>query len=268
MSCVFIKVVALTLGLFPTAIVTFSLAGESNVRRVPKNHKTAVSKEVWKMIEGDWIRKDFVQDVQKKRSIFIVMKTKGIGFNSSKLLTFSFVQDFGDYAVIRRAKECWVKSLSRKDNIVNLGVDGAGKKNDFCEDFPQSLRLLSNEPRPGEIEISGIAYVRDSKDWLARAAISGTYRDESGRDFKFSPDGKAQWPEREFRYSVGKRNFEGNQSDYFQVVSKVKPKTGDYYCFRWQDAALLIQPMTFDNKGESSGCASTPVYRLLPSSSQ
>lgn len=215
------------------------------------------------MIEGDWIQRDFVQDVRKNRSIYTVIKTK-----ESKLLTFSFIEDSGQYAVIRRAKECWIESLSRKDEVVNLGVEGAGEKNDFCEDFPKTLRLLDAKSRPDAVEISGIAYVRDSKDWLARAAIAGTYRDENGREFKFDADGKAKWPDREFRYSVGTRNFEGNQSDYFQIKSKATPKPADYYCFRWQDSSLLVQPVKFDEKGESAGCASAPIYRLAPIASK
>ena len=247
-----------------TIVLTIFLACPS-VAAESKKVDNAVSKETWKLIEGSWIRKDFVKDVQKRRSIYAVIKAGGIDFHSSsrKSLTFEFVndKDFGGYSVIRRAKQCWIKSLSRQEGKINLGLDSTDKDG-FCSDFPKSIRLIGKGSQPQEIEMSDAVYVRDTKDRLLRAIIAGSYRDENGHDFNFGHDGNARWPDRKFRYSVANSDFEGMDSDYF--IARTDTNTGQPYCFRWEGNELLIS--TVVSKQGYGSCSPTPIHHLKPSS--
>lgn len=229
--------------------------------------KDAVFQRSWKAIKGDWIRKDFVQDVQKHRSVYAVIKAAGgMDFYSAgrKTLTFSFepLMDEVGYSIIRRAKQCSINALSRQGDKILLDLEDKG---DFCADFPKHIRRIGKAMPAKEIEIDNAAYVRDTEDWLARALIAGKYQDGQGDRFEFGTNGHFQWPDRSGKYSLANENFKGLESDYF-IVSGQGATSAELFCFRWDGTNLLIR--TAETKKvdkdvhEAIRCSDTVLYRL------
>lgn len=230
--------------------------------------KDAVFQQSWKTIKGDWIRKDFVQDVQKRRSVYAVIKAAGgMDFYSAsrKTLIFSFepLMDEVGYSIIRRAKQCPIKALSRQGDKILLDLED---KNDVCADFPKHIRLLGKAwPAAKEIEIDNAAYVRDTEDWLARALIAGEYQDGQGHHFEFRTNGLFQWPNRSGKYSLANENFKGLESDYF-IIAGQGATPAEPFCFHWDGTSLLIR--TAETKKvdkdvrEAIRCSDTVLYRL------
>ncbi|OGR82586.1 MAG: hypothetical protein A3J74_07125 [Elusimicrobia bacterium RIFCSPHIGHO2_02_FULL_57_9] len=227
-----------------------------------------ISQEAWEILEGDWIRRDFVDEVQENRSIYLAVKESEMDFNTDarKALTFSFYRQLNEYGITRPNRTCWVESAGLKGNKIELGIAQAEDLSHYCAGFPQSIKLVGTGPRRQGLKMLWVLYVHDTKDWLTRATISGFYRDENNKPFNFTPDGKAQWPGRNFQYSVAKGNFAGFESDYFTVGVGTRPKAGDVYCFNWQEQRLLIRPAVADAAGYGASCASNPIHNLKPDS--
>ncbi|MBI4679344.1 MAG: hypothetical protein HY748_17350 [Elusimicrobia bacterium] len=238
-------------GILALALGTGAAAGETYA--VPK--KSPASARAWNLIKGDWIKKDFVEAVRRRRSVLAAVKAAGgMAFDTQeqKTLTFQFYDEYESRWVHRRAKALEVDVIGVDGDVIKLKIDD--------DDFPKSARVLKKGKVAQEIELSGAVYVRETKAWLAKAVIAGDYRDEKGEAFSFGADGRASWPGRKFRYAVATQDFEGMENDYFKVLTSPPAAKLEAFCFRWEGESLAILPVV--PKEGFGACGSRPVHRL------
>jgi hypothetical protein len=93
-------------------------------------------------------------------------------------------------------------------------------------------------------------YVGDEQHILIGKLLAGTYTDARGRKYVFGADGKAQFPDRAFRFEILTNVLD---EEWDQIVEHTGEKEGDrnFLAFAWRGTALFLYPC---RDGDSAGC--------------
>ncbi len=84
--------------------------------------------------------------------------------------------------------------------------------------------------------------------------LAGKYHDSSGRQYTFSVDGRAVWPDRKFKYEVG-LDYAFQEPDYLINLSEFDSAKMGWvaYAFRWQGDTLLLYHEMPQNPDDPEG---------------
>lgn len=84
--------------------------------------------------------------------------------------------------------------------------------------------------------------------YLNKKVLAGAYRDDRGRAWTFTPDGKAVWPNASFGYEV---SIDDSEADCDYIAHPQKDEVGGYkrYGFLWRKGHLRLFSITYPKDG-------------------
>jgi len=110
----------------------------------------------------------------------------------------------------------------------------------------------------GELQLTFVRVEPTVEDYINRVCLAGTYTDEKGREFVFTDDQTALWPERSFDYHIGLDHVI-TKCDYIYSVGE------RFYSFAWENGKLLISNVHPNKEFEEQLIPDdTPLYVLTP----
>jgi len=210
-------------------------------------------------LQGEWLSKTYIKNLNKTRSPMKAVGGYPTAFKISKNKDFyQWVQIYGFHESIHRE----IYNLIRidKGNYYVIKHDrGMQGENDkfFIKDgeFINEITWIIEE-KGTKKTLSFVKMKKDIEYFVNKIVLVGDYVDMEGQNFIFDESGKAQWPNKSFKYQIN-LDYQEVTCDSFTVVDE---KHIMEYGFKWEDGKLLI----FNLTEEALYCDKEPWVVLRP----
>ena len=200
-------------------------------------------------IDGHWVRKKYLDSLRSTRSPFTeAPESVSISAKNNRLYWTNYHE--GSWRRILR--------IEPSDNAYVLVV---GQWEVESPAPNETLRVPFKPARDQAGKIVSIAFLDDSlarskgesfirlplplEEYANELLLVGRYVDRKGKQYSFSKEGIASWPDRSFSYALSLDSSEAG-CDYFQTDDPKEPGHRKRYGFKWNGDRLDLFAIVYD----------------------
>lgn len=216
-------------------------------------------------IDGQWVRKKYLDSLRSTRSQFAEQpENVSISAKNNRLNWTTYHES------------SWRRIL-RIEPSANAYVLVVGQWEVESPAPSETLRVPFKPAMNHEGKIASIEFLDDSlvsskrepfirlavplKEYANELLLVGRYVDRKGKQYSFSKEGVASWPDKSFLYELPLDSSEAG-CDYFQTDDPKEPGNWKRYGFKWKGDRLDLFTITYD-RGTPIACEDHPFISLV-----
>lgn len=190
---------------------------------------------------GSWVPEPYLRSLNERRATFERPAEELIFRKNKDELTW-----YLSWSNFHEKAEYEVASLKlQKDDMYELKFvrpEGTACRLKVTKDTAGAIQSFQFETNclASAKDVPYVSIPKPLETYAIQRLLTGKYRDKKNGEYSFRDDGKAEWPDRNFKFNISLDSSETDCDNYFYMTEAKTRLSPNAYGFRWNGLELQL----------------------------